>query len=155
MEEEEDMRRFLLIAVAIAALGWTAGCGSGSGGPSISGVTSPAALNGQYAFVLSGFDATPNPVSIAGSFKADGLGHITGGEIDVNDNGAVSSSNTLQGSYAFDANGQNTLGTITLTGTVGNLGSSLVFGFALQASGASGDLMDLDANGFIVAGTMQ
>lgn len=149
------MRRFLLIAVAIAALGWTAGCSSGSGGPSISGVTSPAALNGQYAFVLSGFDTALNPISIAGSFKADGLGHITGAEIDVNDSGIVSSSNALQGSYAFDANGQNTLGTITLTGTVPNLGSSLVFGFALQASGASGDLMDLDANGFIVAGTMQ
>ncbi len=94
-------------------------------------------------------------MSMAGSFKADGLGHITAGEVDVNDNGVVSSSSALSGTYAFDTGGQGTIGTITLTNSVGSITHPLAFGFALQASGAFGDIMGLDTNNFIVAGTMQ
>ena len=65
---EEDKETLLMLAdVAVVVFGWTAGCG-GSGGPSAGGVTSPTALNGQYAFVLSGFDSALNPISMAGSF---------------------------------------------------------------------------------------
>ena len=110
------------------------------------------ALSGQYAFVLAGFDANANPMGIAGSLKADGLGHITGGTVDVNDNGVVSSSSTLAGTYTIDSNQR---GTITLTNTVGSVTHTLTFGFALRASGVFGDIMDLDTNNFIVAGTMQ
>ena len=42
--------------------------------------------------MIAGFDSNGNPVGIAGSLKADGLGHITAGEVDVNDNGVISSS---------------------------------------------------------------
>ena len=83
------------------------------------------------------------------------VSYTLGGEIDLNDNGTLSTSSTLAGTYAFDANGQSTLGTITFTSSVASLASPLVFGFALQSSGAFGDVMSLDANNFVVAGTMQ
>jgi hypothetical protein len=152
------MRRGLLISLTVIALGLTAGCGGGGYG---GGGTPPPpqanALNGQYAFVLTGFDSTANPMGMAGSFKADGFGHITAGEVDVNDNGVLSSSSSVAGTYAFDANGGGALVTVTLTNSVGTppLPNPLAFGIALQASGAFGDIMSLDANNFIAAGTVQ
>ncbi len=106
-------------------------------------------------------------MSIAGSIKADGLGHITAGEVDVNDNGAISSNNSLSGtcafdsnippagSYAFNSNVQGTLGTIALTYTVGKVSHPLAFGFSLQAGGGFGQIMSLDTNNFTASGSMQ
>jgi hypothetical protein len=155
----------LRIVCAIAFL--LAGCGStgtideGGGGAAL------GQLNGEYAFSLSGFDQAGSPMSLAGSIKADGLGHITGGEVDVNDNGAISSNNPLAGTYAFDSNVppagsyafnssvQGTLGTIALTYTVGTVSHPLAFGFSLQGGGGLGQIMSLDINDFVASGTMQ
>jgi len=135
---------------------------SASGGGSALG-----ALNGQYAFSLSGFDPTGNPISMAGSIKADGLGHITAGEVDVNDNGMISSNISLAGTYAFDSNippagtftfnsnAQGTLGTIALTYTVGTVSHPLAFGFSLQGDGSFGQIMSLDTNNFVASGSME
>lgn len=134
---------------------------------STSSGTPTVAFNGQYAFSLAGFDATGNPMSIAGSVTADGLGHVTAGEVDVNDNGVISSNNTLTGSYAFDSNippvgsylfttnSEDTLGTISLTYTVGTASHPLAFGFSLQASGGFGEIMSLDTNNFVASGKIQ
>lgn len=149
------MRRSLLGCFTLIALGWMAGCGGSSASSTTGAVTPPTALNGQYAFVLSGFDSNANPMGMAGSFKADGLGHITAGEVDVNDNGVVSSSSALSGTYTFDTGGLGIIGTIILSNSVGSITHPLAFGFSLQASGAFGDIMGLDTNNFIVAGTMQ
>lgn len=151
------MKRATLLFLSFAALGWIGGCGGGSAsssGGSGGGGTTANNFNGQYAFLLAGFDSNGNPLGIAGSVKADGLGHITAGEVDVNDNGTAVSSNTVSGSYAFDSAGDSTLGTITLTNAVGNL-AHLGFGFSLQASGAFGQIMSLDSNNFVAGGTMQ
>jgi hypothetical protein len=143
------------------------GCGStgtlneGGGGAAL------AALNGSYGFSLTGFDETGGPVSLAGSIKADGQGHITGGEVDVNDNGAVSSNNSLAGTYAFDSNipppgtyvfnssVQGTLGTIALTYSAGGVSHPLAFGFSLQGGGGFGEILSLDINEFVASGTMR
>ena len=120
--------------------------------------TTPNALNGQYAFAIAGFDANGNAMGMAGSFKADGFGHITAGEVDLNDSAtpAVVVNNTsLAGTYSFDATGDSTLGTIQLTNSITGLAHPLAFGFSLQASGNFGQIMSLDANDFIAAGTMQ
>ncbi|HXC32766.1 MAG TPA: hypothetical protein VNZ56_09850, partial [Verrucomicrobiae bacterium] len=100
------MKRGLLVSLSVLALGWLAGCGGGGG--SSGGSTPPQAnaLNGQYAFAIAGFDANGNALGMAGSFKADGLGHITAGEVDINDSAtpAVVVNNTaLTGTYSFDA----------------------------------------------------
>jgi hypothetical protein len=47
------------------------------------------ALNGSYVFDFTGVHGS-NAISEIGEFKADGAGHITGGSIDVNDNGTPS-----------------------------------------------------------------
>jgi hypothetical protein len=61
-------------SVTIKAPGGAA-CGTGS----------EAALTGQYAFVLAGYDGTATvPYQTAGSFIANGSGGITGGEEDFN-----------------------------------------------------------------------
>ena len=50
---------------------------------------SASALNGIYVFDFTGTHSS-NGISEIGEFTADGAGHVTGGLIDVNDNGAVS-----------------------------------------------------------------
>jgi hypothetical protein len=150
------MRRALAASFALLAVGWLSGCGGGPSISSLGGTPQPNALNGQYAFLLSGFDASFNPTTIAGSFKADGMGHITGGAVDVNESGVITSSGAtpLAGTYTFDANGQGIIGTITLTNHLGSL-QLLKFGFSLQTSGLFGDIMDVSTNNFFVAGTVQ
>lgn len=149
------MKRVLLVSLSVVVLGWMAGCGGGGSSNPGGGTPQTNAFNGQYAFVLSGFDANGNSLGIAGSLKADGLGHISAGEVDVNDNGTVSSSSSVAGTYAFDANGNSTLGTISLTNAVGSVTHPLAFAFSLQASGAFGQIMSLDQNGFDAGGTIQ
>ena len=156
------MKRALFGSFALIAVGLMAGCGGG--GPSgcllgCGGPPQPNALNGRYAFVLTGFDtdssgAAAKPISMAGSFTADGLGDISG-EVDVNDNGTVSSSTSLVGTYSFDANQLGALVTVKFTNLVPNVAHPLAFGIALQSSGAFGDIISLDANNFIAAGTIQ
>ncbi len=151
------MKRALFGSLALIAVGLMAGCGGG--GPSgcllgCGGPPQPNALNGRYAFVLNGFDSSGNPMGMAGSLISDGLGDITG-EVDVNDNGTVSSSTSLVGTYAFDATGLGSLVTVAFTNTVGTIAHPLQFGIALQAGGTFGDIMSLDANNFIVGGTIQ
>ena len=150
------MRHALLASLSLFVIGLISGCGSSSsGGNGGGGNQQPNALNGQYAFVLDGFDSNGNPMGMAGSFKADGLGHISAGAVDVNDNGVVSSSASLSGTYTFDANGLGSLVTVSLGGTVGSITNPLGFGIALQSNGAFGDIMDLDTNNFILGGTIQ
>ena len=152
---------------------WIAGTQSASTGTvfllqqSASAHAATDAFNGRYAFSLAGFDAAGNPMSIAGSMTADGLGHITAGEVDVNDNGEASTNNTLSGIYTFDSNippvggyvfntnSQDTLGTISLTYTVGTTSHPLAFGFAMQSSGAIAQVMSLDTNNFVASGKMR
>lgn len=149
------MKRGLFVSLSLVALGWMVGCGGGGSSNPGGGTPQTNAFNGQYAFVLNGFDANGNSLGIAGSLKADGLGHISAGEVDVNDNGTVSSSSSVAGTYAFDANGNSTLGTISLTNPVGSITHPLVFAFSLQSSGAFGQIMSLDQNGFDAGGTIQ
>jgi len=148
------MRRALFAPLLLLTLGWIAGCGGSSSGGG-GGGTQTNVLNGQYAFVVAGFDSNGSPVGIAGSLKADGLGHITAGDVDVNDNGVITSNSSQLGSYAFDASGDTTLGTITLTTSPGNSLLPLAFAFSLQASGNFGSIMSVDANGFDAGGTIQ
>ncbi len=148
------MKRVLAVfAFVFVSLAWISGCGGGAGGGGFSGVSSPSALNGQYAFVMSGFDATGNPMGMAGSLTADGHGHITGGAIDVNDNGVVVSSTTaLAGTYTIAANEQ---ATINITTNITGIAHPLAFFISLQTSGVFADIMDVSTNNFIISGTMQ
>lgn len=92
-------------------------------------------LSGQYAFQFAGFDVTGSPISYVGSFTADGLGHITAGIVDTNDNGKISS-NPLAGTYTLSSDLH---GTITLTSR-----NSPSFTFAMDSQGQSGNFVGTD-----------
>jgi hypothetical protein len=106
--------------IALAMLALLTGCGGGSGsggGTGGGGTTTPAAaslLNGQYAFTFSGENAA-GPLSIAGSFAADGKGSITGGVEDVtlvkksNNTIGAQAGLTLTGTYTVGSDGRGTM----------------------------------------------
>ncbi len=149
-------RAGLLVALMITT-GCILGCGSNSattvGNNSSANSPSANALKGQYAFLLSGFDTTGNPMALAGSMTADGLDHINGGSIEVNDNLAISSNGSpLTGTYTLDANLR---GIISFTNSIGSVAQPLAFAFTLRADGSGGDIIGVGANNFIIAGTMK
>jgi hypothetical protein len=69
-------------------------------------------LMGNYAFLVSGFDAVGKRFVAAGSFTASG-GSISSGEIDTNDAGVHQSLTGQSGTYSIAANG---VGTLTVAG---------------------------------------
>jgi len=110
-----------------------------------------AALNGQYAFLLNGFDAD-GAVAIAGSFTADGNGNIlSGGVEDINRATGVNTSVAITGgSYSVFADNR---GTLTLTTSLG----TFAFRFALGSFNAAGvatklRIIEFDASGTRVTG---
>ncbi len=91
--------------------------------------SSPSMLNGSYAIVLQGFQATTangTPLAMAGSFAANGSGGITGGELDLNVAAGPQHLAINGGVYAVASDG---LGCVQLN-YVG--GGSTVFHFALS-----------------------
>ncbi len=155
------MRRVLFASLSLLALAWMSGCSNSSSGSAVANTTpSPSDLSGQFGFVLTGFDPV-NSIVIAGSFTANGSGQITAGDVDVNDNGVHSTASAaITGSYAFDSLpagtiGLGSLGTMVFTGTAGTVSQPLKFAFALNSTGTFGSIMDISANNFVVAGTMQ
>lgn len=75
-------------------------------------------VNGQYAFVMGGFDPT-DFVDRTGPMQADGAGHLTLAEV-LNRTGNVTSPGCLTGTYSVSANGR-------VAATVPSLSSNLVF----------------------------
>ncbi|MGH9499617.1 MAG: putative Ig domain-containing protein [Terriglobales bacterium] len=69
-----------------------------------------AELDGNYAFLVSGFSVNGHFVA-AGSFFADGAGHISNGVMDTNDPLGPQLGQTFSGAYAI---GSNNLGTMSM-----------------------------------------
>ncbi|HEX2662600.1 MAG TPA: hypothetical protein VHM93_07180 [Candidatus Acidoferrum sp.] len=75
-----------------------------------------AGVSGSYVFDFTGLDGTTNPQSLVGRFAASG-GVITTGLEDSNDNGALTSSTSITGSFVADpANTAAGRGTATIEG---------------------------------------
>jgi len=116
-------RLFPLAAILFASL--CAACGSGTAivgppPPPPTGNFSSASLKGQYAFSMSGREACGNifdTFARAGTFFADGQGHITGGLEDVNTCAGAATLQFTSGSYSITANGRGTLNLTNSTGT--------------------------------------
>jgi hypothetical protein len=113
---------------------------------SASGVSN-SELNGQYAFLLNGFDAG-GPVAIAGEFIADGAGHLTNGLQDVNRTSGVSTSHAFTGTYAIGADNRGTLtiGTATFAFAVGSITSGVA---------AKAHIVEFDSTGTDVVGVVE
>jgi hypothetical protein len=120
-------------------------------------VTATAILQGNYTFLLRGYDGSGIPMALAGSINADGNGNITGGEIDINDGGGVTVvPSPATGSYTIDASFNNVpRGTFTITSfTFPNSSDHPSFKIAMSGDGKRGEIIELDGTGFLNAGTI-
>jgi hypothetical protein len=125
----------VMLAVSLVA------CGGAKPPTPPTGKFSNASLNGQYAFLMSGIDLTGGYFAEAGSFIADGDGHITGGLEDVVQLSTGQPATTVAitgGSYQVQSNGT---GTITLNYASGSLAVS----FVLQST-SNGYVLQTDLN---------
>ncbi len=79
-----------------------------------------ATLVGTYVFDVGGQDAASKPISEIGEFFADGNGGIHNGQLDINDNGVISSDVLFTGSYTINSatNGHGTAQFVTAGGTL-------------------------------------
>jgi len=106
-------------------------------------ITSPAAnpnnakLSGQYAFLFSGFNSA-GPLSVVGSFTADGNGNLISGNTDVTVFGRTKTNQGLtKSTYSVASNNS---GTMSLNTAVNFPASSFsfTFSFALDSVASSG-----------------
>ena len=114
-------------------------------------------FNGQYAFLIRGYDVADSPMAMAGSFTSDGNGNITGGELDFNNGGGVTSvPSPIKGTYTTDTSFNNIVrGTITITSyTFPNSSNNIVLKFVLSADGTRGKIIEFDGSGYLNSGTM-
>lgn len=88
---------------------------SGSAAASIGNSPDNAKLNGQYAFLVEGFDGD-GELAMAGSFTADGQGNITQGVADYNFSSSifVATNLTFAGAYSMGSDNRGSM-TITVT----------------------------------------
>ena len=136
-------RWVLLAAILLASL--TAACGGGrtpvGGPPPPTGNFSNANLKGQYAFLMSGTELCSGSSSFftrAGSFTADGSGHITGGLEDVNVCTGVFTLQFTNSTYSITADGR---GTLSLTNSTGTTNYSITL-----SSATAGVIAETDVN---------
>ena len=124
-------------------------------------ILSPASVfKGAYVFQLRGFDGSGAPMAIAGVFSSDGLGNITGAELDVNDNLNPTFTSGLSGTYTLDTsfNGipRPTVCIALAPGacsTVGGAGTLVLKG-ALSSDGTRGRIIEFDNTLTLVAGSL-
>jgi hypothetical protein len=156
-----SVKQLLPFAAALCAF-VSAGCSNGGNTvvgpppPPPTGNFSNSSLKGQYAFSMSGTELCAGQGSLfarAGSFTADGSGHITGGVEDVNVCTGVGTLPFTSSTYSISADGR---GTLNLTNSTGTTSYSLTLtsptqGFVAQTDSnatASGSLQRQNAAAF-------
>jgi hypothetical protein len=135
--------RFLLYVATTIALIAMAGCGGASlSFPPPQGSFTNANLTGPFAFSYTGSDG--GFLAVAGSFQADGAGHITAGTQDINSIVSGIVTNTpVTGTYTVRADGRGSItlnsaatGTSTLDFVLVANGHALVIRFDANATGS-------------------
>jgi hypothetical protein len=119
-------------------------------------VSASSLFQGDFAFLLRGYDLTGSPMAVAGSITSDGNGNITAGEIDFNNGGGVTSIPSAKGTYFVAPAFNGALhGTITITNfTFPKSNTPISFKFVLSSDGKRGKIVELDGIGFRNAGTI-
>ena len=115
--------------------------------------TNDTLLSGNYALMLNGWSGATTAFSSAGSFAADGAGHISDGILDVSDQRSTSGpgNGTFTGTYCV---GSNNLATVNLT-YGGGLGGAGTFEAALDASDGNGHIISYDSDNAKVSGLLR
>lgn len=122
----------------------TSACGTGS----------ESMLNGQYAFVLKGFDSSGNPALVGGILAFNGSGSVTSGTIDMNLNAGVQSIATLPaaGTYSVGSDQRGCMSIPVSSTATQNYSFSL--GNITSGVAATAHVIDFDATGPFTSGTM-
>lgn len=136
-------QRFLVLVAIILVFIALTGCGGGgsiSFPPPQGGFTN-ANLNGPFAYSYTGSDGR-GFLAVAGSFQADGAGHITSGIQDVNSGFGITTNVATTGTYTVRPDGRSSA---TLNSPAGNTtiefvlvsgGHALVTRFDANAAGS-------------------
>jgi len=132
----------LFFIATVVVLFIVTGCGGGNSVsfPAPQGTFTNANFSGPFAFSYIGTDG--GFLAVAGSFQADGAGHITSGTQDINSSAGVRTNVAVTGTYGVRADGR---GTATLNSVAGNStldfvivsgGHALVTRFDASATGS-------------------
>lgn len=116
------------------AAGGSGTIGSGTIERADTAAFSTAGITGDYAFGLSGFDASNNRLAFAGRLTADGASNFTNAAGDLNDSGTVGSASFTSSGYTVSdtANGR---GTANMSFSFGGTPFTLNFVFYVVNSG--------------------
>src|SRR5579859_781409 len=123
-------RRFALSVAVIAVFAIFTGCGGGGNSlsfPPPQGTFTNASLTGPFAFSYTGSDGR-GFLAVAGSFQADGAGHVTAGMEDINSGFGIFTNAAITGTYSVRADGR---GSANLNSPAGNS----VIDFVIVAAG--------------------
>ncbi len=140
-----------LAAILLASLSTACNSGTtivGPPPPPPAGTFSNASLKGQYAFLMTGTElcaGLSSSFTRAGSFTADGNGHITGGLEDVNVCTGVFTLQFTNSSYSVSADGR---GTLHLTNSTGTTNYSITLSSAIQGLIAQTDVNSTASGSF-------
>jgi hypothetical protein len=104
---------------------------------------SESLLNGQYAFSLSGYNAT-GYLAVVGSITVDGGGHITAGEVDSNGALGVQTSVSIDTTQSFYSVGSNQLGCATIATSFGTFNTRLALGSIVSSVATEGRMVEWD-----------
>jgi hypothetical protein len=106
---------------------------------------SVTAINGPYAFDVSGNDVNGAPVSVVGQVATNGSGAITAGIFDSNDGGSLLSAQTFGagGVYSFDPTNGATFGRGTMSFAARNFVFYAVDGTRIRLLETDGQLFTL------------
>ena len=123
-------------------------------------VSSAALFKGNYVFLLRGYynGASGTPMALVGTVVADGNGNLTGGELDINNDGgitAVSAPQTGKYTVQFSATGITQVLFEITSFTFPGSSNDLKFRCFLSADGKRGRIIELDGSAFINAGTIE
>jgi Fe-S cluster assembly iron-binding protein IscA len=110
-------------------------------------LTNNSKLNGQYAFLFTGFDSN-GIYQAAGSFTADGHGKITSGLEDVNNSAAPVTDARIAGTYQVGADNR---GVMTISSPLG----THTFRFSLNLLGTKGRFISFDNSGVRGSGVLE
>lgn len=128
--------------------------------PACTTMSSESMLNGQYAFVLKGFDngtgigeTRPQPALVGGVLTFNGSGTITAGALDMNLNSGVQTN--LAVTSATYGVGSDQRGCMVITTSAGTLNFRLSLGNISSGVASTGHVIDMDSAGPFVAGTIR
>lgn len=115
-----------------------------------------AVLQGNYAFLLRGYDGNGLPLAVAGSIEADGNGAITDGELDMNADGGITQvPSPLTGNYSVDPSSGVARAIITITSySFPNTNIHFALSCVVSTDGTRGRAIEFDGSGFLNSGTI-